>query len=240
MEVESQDKIHITMSDSSKSKQKKGGFHRSAGRRLAPDALAEAIKPKALSTVATPERNDPMLKDSILVEGISGMVMCPRTREFSLDYSQFVVLVETSYLNVGNHVAYETLPCPAIAIMRICADYACSVSQDFAPAWAASTNYAHSTITKGSQAQILVTGCPADTTPNRLVIYGEKEAVISSWYRAGANITCAGMTFRYRLNRYSGTRLDGLCYLTAANPPAALPNWSNNANTIYDITPHYK
>lgn len=54
--------------------------------------------PKSLSTQSSKEKNDPMLKESILVEGLSGMIPVRKTREFHLDYSQYITLVRETYI----------------------------------------------------------------------------------------------------------------------------------------------
>lgn len=55
------------------------------------------FNPTALTTVGTVERNDPLLSDAILVDGISGAVECAKDRNFELDFSQFIQIVKSSY-----------------------------------------------------------------------------------------------------------------------------------------------
>lgn len=53
--------------------------------------------PKAQSTTPSVERNDVLLSDAILVDGISVGVANERDRHFQLDYAQYIQLINSSY-----------------------------------------------------------------------------------------------------------------------------------------------
>lgn len=55
------------------------------------------LTPKALSTTSSAEKNDPLINDAILIDGISGFVERTRTRSFFDDFSQYLELIRTSY-----------------------------------------------------------------------------------------------------------------------------------------------
>ncbi len=59
--------------------------------------VTESIKPKALSTTNTAEKNDPLISDSVLIDGVNGFVERTRQRHFQLDYSAYISLVRASY-----------------------------------------------------------------------------------------------------------------------------------------------
>lgn len=55
------------------------------------------LAPKALSTTSSAEKNDPLINEAILIDGISGFIERTRTRSFYNDFSQYLELVRTSY-----------------------------------------------------------------------------------------------------------------------------------------------
>lgn len=58
---------------------------------------AVAFQPKVLSTESSEERNDPLLKASILIEGAASMTLSRRFGRFQNDYSGFIQLARSSY-----------------------------------------------------------------------------------------------------------------------------------------------
>lgn len=66
-------------------------------KRRGPTLEGVDLSPKALSTVASPLKNDPMIKDGVLVDGICGMVEDTKHRDFAIDMSGFSELVRSSY-----------------------------------------------------------------------------------------------------------------------------------------------
>lgn len=58
---------------------------------------SDAFKPLHLTDVSTKERNDPLILESILVDGLNGAVPCSRERKFQLDFSQYVQIIKSSY-----------------------------------------------------------------------------------------------------------------------------------------------
>lgn len=77
------------------------GLTRSSGKivdREDSNAVAMAFKPKALSTQyeSSSEKNDPLLQNSILVEGAFTGTLCKRRGKFRNDQSGFLQLVHTS------------------------------------------------------------------------------------------------------------------------------------------------
>lgn len=55
------------------------------------------LKPQRQSTTNSEEKNDPLVNSMLLIPGVAGFVERIGTREFQLDYSQFVDVVRTSY-----------------------------------------------------------------------------------------------------------------------------------------------
>lgn len=55
------------------------------------------LAPQFKSTVASVEKNDPLINDMITIEGVCGFVQVATERYFQLDYSQFIELVRASY-----------------------------------------------------------------------------------------------------------------------------------------------
>lgn len=76
--------------------QRKTGLAASLGDPI-PRGNPQAFAPTHLSTSGSQERNDPLLLDSVLVDGINGAVACARERNFQLDYSQYIQIIKSSY-----------------------------------------------------------------------------------------------------------------------------------------------
>ena len=55
------------------------------------------LQPKCLSTTSSLLRNEPMLNDGSLVEGLCGATQLNMSKHFSLNFSQYLEVVETSY-----------------------------------------------------------------------------------------------------------------------------------------------
>lgn len=76
------------------------GLARSLGKPIAREDIATqavAFQPKAVSVAARSEKNDPLMKSSILIEGVTSGALTKRLGKFSNDYSGFVQLVRSSY-----------------------------------------------------------------------------------------------------------------------------------------------
>lgn len=72
---------------------KKPSFIKEAKQKTGPPNLA----PKAQSTTNSAEKNDPMISDAILIDGVAGFVERTRNRTFELDLNSFPSLVRASY-----------------------------------------------------------------------------------------------------------------------------------------------
>jgi hypothetical protein len=62
-----------------------------------PDPPNINLQPKAQSRTATVEKNDPLVNEALLIEGVSGMVQRTTRRRFTVDLSAYSELVRASY-----------------------------------------------------------------------------------------------------------------------------------------------
>lgn len=62
-----------------------------------PKSLDDLLSPKAIGGSPTEAKNDPMMDSDLVIQGVSGFVERKKSAEFSLDYSQYLTLIEESY-----------------------------------------------------------------------------------------------------------------------------------------------
>lgn len=89
-----------------------------------PRGNPDAFKPKHVSTSGTLEKDDPLILDSVLVDGLSGAVPCERDRKFQLDFSQYIQIIRSSYYvmsrldrGLAKYVSYSTFQYYCIVLL---------------------------------------------------------------------------------------------------------------------------
>lgn len=73
---------------------RKGGSHKRGSYRLEP---GQSLAPTHKSTESSEMRNDLVMVDAIVIDGISGFVEASTPNKFAIDFPQFSSLLRASY-----------------------------------------------------------------------------------------------------------------------------------------------
>lgn len=96
-QIRATEPLHVEEPPRKTAAAKKKGLAASAGNPVPRDAAEDAFRPQALSNSKTAEKNDPLILDAVLVDGISATILCAKGRNFQDDFSQYIQLIISSY-----------------------------------------------------------------------------------------------------------------------------------------------